>query len=121
MHFATGKGEASEDVQKLAAQCILNAINSRIISWNNGGWKADNAVMNAIADRNEKAGYNPVKSKWKLRFAMPQRLYHDLRDQKFDGSPDFDQNPDVMKWLVKQPDMEALKRFPLAATPINKL
>lgn len=100
-----------EAVERLAVQCILQAINAGILRWQETGWKADNALM---AQYTAHSQANPLKDEWKLKWAMPQRLYHLLRDQNYDGRADFDQNPEVMRWLSKQPEMEFLKAFPLA-------
>jgi hypothetical protein len=105
----------------LAAKLIAQALQKGILHWNERGWQVDASTMKDYIDKLDKANWNPARQEWKLKFAMPQKLYHRLREAKFDGTENFDDNLDVMKWLQKQEQTAFLKKFPLATADPTKV
>lgn len=104
----------TEEEQFHVALAIHDAINKAIHDFNNGEWMKDQRLMEVWKQQNAESinrSGNPAFKGWERAWSMPLGAYYRLRDQKFDGSEEFGNNPDAMKFIAKQPEFSYLKEF----------
>lgn len=104
----------TEEEQYAVLVAIHEAINKAIHDFNRGDWMKDQRLMEVWKQQNAESinrSGNPAFKGWQRAWSMPVDTYYKLREQKFDGSEEFGNNPDAMAFIAKQPEFSYLKDF----------